>query len=136
MLKKTENGMMEVGKQIFLERRACFFTFSAAGGVVQGWWVSIKVRWYLSRSPPHPVEPVAMGPLEPAAGPVVKVTDSGWRTHPRMRRGHSCHWAHLNVHLTAAGFVLSVETVRGEVAHLALPDALVVAAGKPGAGAG
>lgn len=29
-----------------------------------------------------------------------------------------------------------METVRGEVAHLALLDALVVAAGKPGAGAG
>lgn len=53
-----------------------------------------------------------------------------------MRPGHGFLWIHSNVHLTAAGFVLSVETVGGEVAHLALLDALVVAAGKPGAGAG
>lgn len=37
--------------------------------------------------------------------------------------------------LTAAGFVLSVGTVRGEVAHSALLDAPAVAAGEPGVGA-
>lgn len=68
---------MEVGKQVFLGRKACFFTFCAAGGVVQRGWVCIKVRWYLSRSPPHPVEPIAGGQLEPAAGLSVKVTNSG-----------------------------------------------------------
>lgn len=43
-------------------------------------------------------------------------------------------WIQLKVRLTAAGFVLSVETVRGEVTHSALLDALAVAAGKPGVG--
>lgn len=49
-----------------------------------------------------------------------------------MRRGHGFLWIQLNVRLTAAGFVLSVETVWSEVAHFARLDALAIAAGKPG----
>lgn len=51
-----------------------------------------------------------------------------------MRQGHGFLWIQSNVRLTAAGSVLSMEPVRGEVTHTALLDALAVTTGKPGIG--